>query len=299
LGGGQDAGEEEAGLEEEAEGVGKRQRWSEAHDSGDELAARLSVPELVAVYEQAERDIRDAYAMVLRAEERLRLAFKTSYVSVSDNYDRVRWDNPDDSLENVQRRLWGALVDGLEIRRFMSISAAEKLDRQLREDKMPPLTIANVLAMAQGFRQNLDEMLEESVADVFRRLTPQNDWKRLKTNSKFEVGRKVIMSGMIERDWSGWGLRWGQYSSAEAELRALENVFTALDGKGSITKAHYSAISMAIKAAPKAETCEGETPYFKFRGFRNGNLHITFLRPDLLARFNAIAGGRNLKPRAE
>lgn len=247
----------------------------------------------MAVYEQAERDIRDAYAIVLRAEERLRIAFKTTYINVSDAYDRVRWENPEDSLENVRRRIWGALVEQLEIRRFMSISAAEKLDKQLREDKMPPLTIENVLAMAQGFRQNLDEMLKESVADVFRRLTPQSDWRRLKTNSKFEVGRKVIMSGMVEFGFGGWQVRYG---GSEAELRALENVFTALNGKGSVTKQYYSAISTAIKAAPKAETCEGETPYFKFRGYRNGNLHITFKRLDLLKRFNAIAGGRNLKP---
>lgn len=231
---------------------------------------------------------------MLRAEERLRVTFMTDRVSVHDAYDRVRWDKPEDTLEHVERHLWGAIVDQIDVRRFMSISAAEALDRQLSREKMPRLTAENVFAMAEGFRGRMTEMLQESIDDVFRRLTPQGHWRKFKSNNKFEVGRRVILTGMVEfSSWSGWGVRFG---GAEAELRAIENVFTSLDGHGSITKAYYSAISTAIKAAPKAETCQGETPYFKFRGWRNGNLHLTIKRLDLLRRFNALAGGRRLKP---
>lgn len=90
-----------------------------------------------------------------------------------------------------------------------------------------------------------------------------------------------------------------RYGGPEERLSALENVFTSLDGRGSVTKNYYSAISTAIKAAPKAETCQGETPYFAFRGFRNGNLHLRIKRLDLLARFNRMAGGANLRPKED
>jgi len=42
----------------------------------------------------------------------------------------------------------------------------------------------------------------------------------------------------------------------------------------------------------------GETPLFRFKAFRNQNVHLEFKRLDLLKRFNQIAGGRRLKPKA-
>jgi Domain of unknown function (DUF4942) len=35
--------------------------------------------------------------------------------------------------------------------------------------------------------------------------------------------------------------------------------------------------------------------YFKFKAHRNGTLHLTFKRPDLVAKLNAIAGGKSLR----
>jgi len=39
----------------------------------------------------------------------------------------------------------------------------------------------------------------------------------------------------------------------------------------------------------------GETDYFAFRCFKNGNLHLIFKRPDLVRRLNQIAGGKRLR----
>jgi hypothetical protein len=73
----------------------------------------------------------------------------------------------------------------------------------------------------------------------------------------------------------------------------LENVFTALDGNGQIAKRYNSVLEDAICSAPGGV---GETDYFNFKAHRNGNLHISFRRRDLLARFNQIAGGARLRP---
>jgi hypothetical protein len=237
--------------------------------------------------------------MVARAERRLNDAFTLGAtdggIGVRNRYNSaINFDDPDDVLAILQRSIWRLLVDRLGLQQFLSISAAKQLDEQLRTGDLPPLTADNVVTMADGFRQQIPQMLEASVREVFDWLTPQARWHNYKTNSRFTVGRKVIVTRMVSLDsWSGWRVCYG---GAEDHLSALENVFTSLDGKGCVTKTHYSAISTAIKAAPKAETCEGETPYFKFRGFRNGNLHITFKRPDLVKRFNQIAGGARLTP---
>lgn len=39
----------------------------------------------------------------------------------------------------------------------------------------------------------------------------------------------------------------------------------------------------------------GKTDYFRFRCCLNGNLHLEFLRLDLVAKLNAVAGGNRLR----
>lgn len=51
--------------------------------------------------------------------------------------------------------------------------------------------------------------------------------------------------------------------------------------------------------ASKAKTTfaegKGETEYFRFKCYHNGNLHLEFKRPDLVQKINAIVGGLTLK----
>ena len=50
---------------------------------------------------------------------------------------------------------------------------------------------------------------------------------------------------------------------------------------------------MAIEASPDGKWA---TRYFSGTCYHNGNIHLRFLRPDLLAAFNKRAGGRALRP---
>src|SRR5438874_1244611 len=77
----------------------------------------------------------------------------------------------------------------------------------------------------------------------------------------------------------------------EQHIRAIDNVFHALDGNGTI-KTHRGPLIDAIEAAKDGT---GETDYFRFRCFRNRNLHLEFRRLDLVAKLNAVAGGMRLR----
>ena len=109
-----------------------------------------------------------------------------------------------------------------------------------------------------------------------------------KTNNLYEVGERVILTGLI-RD----GSTYVDYRD-RPKLVSLERVFLWLDGQGGRTKNNRSELEEAIDAAP----WEGraETTYFELRKCRNRNIHLRFKRKDLLAKFNAIAGGAVLKP---
>lgn len=92
----------------------------------------------------------------------------------------------------------------------------------------------------------------------------------------------------------GWvNAKWHLHYRRNAEATALEKVFLALDGKGMVTRTHHSDLYQAIVEC--GEDGIGETDYFAFRCFKNGNLHLTFKRPDLVRRLNQIAGGKRLR----
>ena len=72
-------------------------------------------------------------------------------------------------------------------------------------------------------------------------------------------------------------------------------MFHALDGNGTI-KTHRGPL---IDAKEAAKDGTGETDYFRFRCFRNRNLHLEFKRLDLVAKLNAVAGGLRLRGEAK
>ena|SRR5439155_23407886 len=56
---------------------------------------------------------------------------------------------------------------------------------------------------------------------------------------------------------------------------------------------HQNAPWTLIDAIEAAK--DGETDYFRFKCFRNRNLHLEFKRLDLVAKLNAVAGGMRLR----
>jgi hypothetical protein len=269
-------------------------------DEHQGLAHRATIAALVGVYQAAAADIRAAFASVEAAEQRLNDAFtmgNESYKGIrvttdGGSHHYGRWNEAEASLKAVERQAWRAIVDRLELRRMMSVRAWAEMEKKLERDELPELTVDNVQAMATGMLSQLPEMLAEAVNEVFEWLRPPHS--KLKTNTQLEVGRRAIVGYTVERKWSGGGFQ--PHYHAEAKLTALENVFSAIDGRGQISKGYYSLLSTAIKGAPADG--RGATDLFGFRACGNGNLHLEFLRPDLLAKFNAMAGGKRLRPEA-
>jgi hypothetical protein len=124
---------------------------------------------------------------------------------------------------------------------------------------------------------------------VFNWLRPP--YSRHKTNSKFEIGERVVIASMIRTEYGGgFGISYGYGSQ---RLQALENVLNALDGKGMTSKHHYSDVQISVQ---ESKASEGATALFEWKAFKNGNLHLRFKRLDLLDKLNRKMGGMNLKP---
>lgn len=255
-------------------------------DPGDIVTAE-SVDARVQTYRDAVSKITAAMLEIARQERRIDEAMgPDSRIRVQDHRDYMQWATPSEHIAHMDRQAWKRVVDLSGVRRVLSVEAAKRLDHQLDHDKLPDVTVENVKAMLSGLRTRAPDLLADSVREVHDWLRPTGD--RFKRNSQFDIGRRVILRGVVTRAHGGYRAAWQR--DLDSHFRALDNVFALLDGKPTISTYH----GPLMDAMSKAIDGTGETPYFRFRCHLNGNLHLEFLRPDLVAKLNAIAGGNRL-----
>ena len=265
--------------------------------SQTDVAKRETLTYMLGVYRQAVQDIETAYDLLEKAQGRLRSAFldKPGYSFATNDrnmHERVGRKAAGQIIKSIKVDAWRHIVERMELRRLLSIKRRDELDRQLQEaDKLPELTEENILAMFESSAANVNVYLEEAVQEVFDYLRPPRSG--YKTNTEFELGKRVILSYAVEKGWNRGKYRVNYHR--EKYLTALDNVFSMMDGKGPV-KTYYGVLYDAITDSPDGK---GETPYFRFKCFLNGNLHLEFLRLDLVAKLNAVAGGNRLKTSPE
>jgi hypothetical protein len=261
----------------------------------DELTRRATVEAIVRVYDESERTITDACAAIAAAVERVNETLGSVGLTRDVEFGRMPrggrfdWTDPSEHIHAMRRQLWGSLVERLELRRMMSTKRAEELDKWL-STTTEAITHESVFGLFRNYAESLPDMLAEAVEEVYSFLRPPSS--KLVTNSQYEIGQKVILHGWTEADFLG-GLRPSYYR--RAEYVALDNVFSALDGKGSVAKSWRGELGDAVTASKAENDYRGQTTYFRFRACKNGNLHLEFLRDDLVRKFNELAGGRRLK----
>ena len=260
----------------------------------EQIAQRSTVEQIVKTYLEAEQDIRKGCALVAQAvdtlNERLGQTGRWDKLDFGrGHHGRFEFEDPEHQILGLRRQMWRAIVERLEVRRMLSIQRSKALDDWLAkvEDE---ISVDNVMGFFQVYVRDLPDMLTEAVSEVYEWLRPHNS--RHVTNTEYELGERVIRENCLDLFWIRHlgAPHVSEYSTPR--FRALENVFSALDGKGSISKTYNGELCDAIS---KAKDGRGQTEYFEFRWFKNGNVHLKMRRMDLVEKFNRIAGGRRLK----
>lgn len=264
---------------------------------------RTTLTDMVAAYRQSEDDIRAAYSLLVGAEQRLCTVFQSESYAFNLSTNRPDYGNPDSTMNELKKASWRALINKMGVRQAMSIQRARELEEQLSgkshrysgngrsaPEELPEISEMNILAMMEQTFNSLPQMIEESVKEVFDWLRPSHWRLHYKTNQKseWELKDKLILTFAVEY---GYSKHFSVSYHFAQNLRALDNVFSMLDGKG-IIKTHNGPLSDAIAAASDGT---GQTEYFQFKCFHNRNLHLKFRRMDLVEKLNAVAGGMRLK----
>jgi hypothetical protein len=194
-----------------------------------------------------------------------------------------RYRRRDDIFGAFKRRAWRVLVNKLGLRQIMSVARRAEFDKPLESGELPEIGEDTITDILCGLAGQAQDFATEAAREVFGILRPQHS--EYKTNDAFRVGRKVILRWTVERCWNGTSFR--PYHSRESHLTAIDGVFHRLDGKG-VLRDHRGPLIRAINDSPSGH---GETEYFRFRCYKNMNLHLEFKRLDLVRALNMQAVG--------
>lgn len=267
------------------------------------IAMRQTVGQMVSSYLEANEEIRQAYALLDRAQQRLDSAFGDDYRRMHvlpEKYATRHQYTPPRDLSvvltecaviraNIKADAWSNIMSRLEVKSTMSTARAKELDTQLdNPDKLPDITEASVFGLVDNMATSLGGYMEEAVKEVFEMLRPRTG--KYKTNSLYEIGERVILTAFYGSNY--WGRPKVDHSLIQ-QFRNLDNVFHLLDGKGPV-KSYSGPLVSSLEGLQKYGDT-GLTDYFEFKPCKNGNVHIKFMRPDLVDKLNQIAGGNMLK----
>lgn len=203
----------------------------------------------------------------------------------------------------VARRLvdidvWSWIIQQTKLESYMDAEAKEQLRRQMayvpeRFDYgtkalingdeiargMPEVTVENVVATLQAFSTDAEMIWRRGIANAFAKLD-----RRFRSHDGFKIGGRVVLTYAFDE----WGsLRYG--GTVADTLIDIERVFSILDGKadGSFTSA-VNELREQRRGLGGPRQSLLEMPYFRIRGFKNGNAHLWFTRDDLVRKVNKV-----------
>lgn len=186
----------------------------------------------------------------------------------------------DEAVQELDASMWRRAFDLTGFKNLMDAEAVDEFEKDL--DRSPlEFTEGNVRATFIELQGRADEMFKRGIVNVFSSLSGN-----YKTNTRepFRVARKLILCGMVVPSFSGG--RTINYGRASDQINDVDRVMAVLDGRQFKPRELESEMNAVFM---KNEVFESD--YYRARAFKNGNLHLEFLRDELLEKINELIAG--------
>ena len=178
---------------------------------------------------------------------------------------------------SLDAAIWTRLLEQTGLRSMMDKHERDEFDRALAGDDVPEATEATIRATFQRLCGDAELIFQRGLARAFASLD-----RRFKSHDGFKIGSRVIIDRLMSSDFGSW--HYG--GNMEGTFIDLERVFAILDGREPAPGILRRAIENDRPGYGPRQS-ETVTRYFKVRVFKNGNAHLWFERPELVAKVNA------------
>ncbi len=251
------------------------------------LMLRPTIGQFIAQYQQYQ-ELMDAMQSGLEQARRARRELEALIHPTRDQWvaDWRISDMQKQETQHITNEAWRWLLDQIGVSGLLTEKRQQTLWENMRQGQMPPLTPENVFAFLEAAQSH--DFFKEALLEAFDTLRPGRfGHDHYKTNKNaWRIGRKVVLQHMVRPayDRAGFVVEF----ISEPRLATVDRAFHLIDAKlEDFHRGYRCPLIDAINSTPGGS---GETTYFRFKCFKNGNLHLEFKRPDLLQELNRIGG---------
>jgi len=178
--------------------------------------------------------------------------------------------------QGIDARFWDRCINATRVTALINTDTKDKLNEQLRSEA-PEFTLDSTHDTLTYYFENRLILFVDDAVKVFNSLD-----QGFVNNDGICLRKKIILSGALR------GCYWNSYSNACNRVYDLERVFMVLDNQDPGKLNHKSSVTRLIESKLRDGEWEFDTPYFQFKAHKNGNLHITLTRRDLVDKFNEL-----------
>ena len=227
------------------------------------------------------------YAEILTVKSRLNAATGSFFggdigISVKLNYE--------DYKKELQREGWQYIFKALDLKSDMTRGVKETINKFIEENQKVPFTMKNIYRMLEIVVATRGQTMDKAIEEAFDRITEKHHENRhnvkgWKTNLHYLVGKKFILPYQI-RPAKEYGYTSETYnslkSSYDGTVPDLEKALCFITG---MKYKDIQTVNCSINRNTYGEWYNSH--FFKYKGYKNGNMHFEFIDGKIWEMFNA------------
>ncbi|KAA5604377.1 DUF4942 domain-containing protein [Roseospira marina] len=191
----------------------------------------------------------------------------------------------DDVRKEIDRDVWTYMAESLGLYTVMDATAKAKFQDDIEKDP-PEVTVENLRATFGALRADADVIFRRGLVETFRRLD-----RRYRSHDAFKIDDRIVLGHALNEFGS-----WTRYGRDDDRIADLDRVMHVLDGKpvpdrcAALPSQILDAVRAGKRCGERIERGEiiDRDSYFRVKWFKNGNVHLWMLRPDLVEKANKL-----------
>jgi hypothetical protein len=191
--------------------------------------------------------------------------------------------------KDLQKSGWKFIFNKMDMQKHMTSGLKKDINKFVEQQSEIPFTMKNIYFMLDMVIQTHGQRMDKAILEVFDKITEHHHDNRhfvkgWKTNSHFLVGKKFILPYQINPA-KEYGYTSDSYNSLRQSYDGIVSDFEK--ALCYVTGKDYSDIKPLNHCINRNDYGEWyDSEFFKYKGYKNGNMHFEFNNADVWAKFN-------------
>jgi len=208
--------------------------------------------------------------------------------------------------KDLQKDGWNYIFNKMNMQKYATRGVREDINKFVEEQQKIPFTMRNIYHMIDIVVGTASQRMDRAILEAFDNITKHHadnryNVKGWKTNSHFLVGKKFILPNCVSpaKEYGYTSSDYSYLSSYKTEvIEDMEKALCYANGLNYDTLCEKDDSKFGEYKAPREQrTLRGsiqrntygeyyECFFFKYKAFKNGNMHFIFKDEDVWAKFN-------------